>query len=259
MSTRKRQRIQQIEDLVQEQGTVSVGALAERLGVSMQTIRRDVAVLCDDEVLRRSHGHVELGLDRLNTPFDQRAVTNASSKQSIGEMAASKIPHGATLFLSIGSTPLAVAKALHRHKDLTVITNNLNAAMALSAEVSNRIILPGGELRLPDRDILGDEVLEFVDRYRVQFGVFGVAGVAEDGGLLDFHSAEVRVRERMVENSQQSMLLLDHSKFGRIAPAVGGQISEIDTVILDKRPDACFSSLLEACGSRLIVTEEGQP
>ncbi len=255
MSTRKRQRIQSIEDLVQEQGSMSVGDLAEQMGVSMQTIRRDVAVLCDGEVLRRRHGHVEIATDNLNTPFGQRAASNASGKKHIGEMAASKIPDGASLFMSIGSTPLAVAKALHRHKDLTVITNNLNAAMALSAEQSNRIIVPGGELRLPDCDILGDEVLDFFGRYRVEFGIFGVAGVSDDGRLLDFHLSEVRVRERIVENSQRSMLLLDHSKFGRIAPVVGGQLSEIDTVILDKKPDASFDSLLEACGPRLIVAE----
>jgi len=125
----------------------------------MQTIRRDVDALCEGDMLHRVHGRIELSEEFLNTPFDQRAGTNLLGKRAIGESAASLIHDGATLFISIGSTPLSVAQALRRRKGLTVITNNLSAAMALSEEVSNRIMLPGGELRLPDRDILGDEVL----------------------------------------------------------------------------------------------------
>src|SRR5690606_35527880 len=124
-----------------------------------QTIRRDIDELCEGEGLRRLHGRVELAREQLNTPFDQRTGANLAGKQAVGEAAASLIPDGSTLFISIGSTPLAVARALRGRKGLTVITNNLSAAMALSEVISNRIILPGDELRLPDRDILGDEVL----------------------------------------------------------------------------------------------------
>ena len=87
--------------------------------------------------------------------------------------------------------------------------------------MTNRIILPGGELRLPDRDILGEDVLAFFSRYRAEFCIFGVAGIAEDGSLLEFHAAEVRAREQIMANSQRSILVIDHSKFGRLAPAVG--------------------------------------
>lgn len=241
-----------------EQGAVSVGALAERLGVSMQTIRRDIDKLCEGDALSRRHGRIELGAQYLNTPFDQRAGTNLASKRDIGEAAAELIPDGSTVFISIGSTPLSVARALRRRKGLTVITNNLSAAMVLSDELSNRIILPGGEIRLPDRDILGDEVLDFFGRYRAEFGIFGVAGVAEDGSLLEFHSTEVRARERIRENSKTSMLVLDCTKFGRVAPAFGEKISDVDHVILDQRPDAMFDHLLDDLGDRLLLAEREQ-
>jgi DeoR family glycerol-3-phosphate regulon repressor len=255
MTTKKQNRRIQITKIVLERGAVSVGALAEMLDVSTQTIRRDIDGLCEGDTLRRRHGRVELAKQHLNTPFDQRAGTNLVAKRDIGEAAASLIPDGATVFISIGSTPLSVARALRRRKGLTVITNNLSAAMELSNEVSNRIILPGGEVRLPDRDILGDGVLDFFDRYRAEYGIFGVAGVAEDGSLLDFHSAEVRARERIRENSQVSMLVLDHTKFGRMAPAVGENTGDVDHVILDRRPDVKFNPLIDDLGDRLILTE----
>lgn len=255
MSMRKSRRRERIMSLVMERGGMSVGALADRLGVSTQTIRRDIDELCDGQTLRRFHGRVELAEDRLNTPFDQRAGTNLVGKRAIGEAAARLIPDGASVFISIGSTPLAVARALRPRKELTVITNNLSAAMVLSEEVSNRIILPGGEVRLPDRDILGEEVLDFFGRYRTEYGIFGVAGVAEDGGLLEFHRAEVRIAERICENAQTSVLVIDATKFGRRAPVLGGNVQDVDVVVLDRRPAPEFAPLLERMYDKLIYAE----
>ena len=255
MSAKKRNRRSQIVELVHERGAVSVGSLAEIFDVSMQTIRRDVDIICDAEAFRRRHGRIELAQEYLNTPFDQRAGTNISEKRDIATAAAALIKDGSTIFISIGSTPLNVARALRDRKELTVITNNLSAAMALSEEQSNRIILPGGEVRLPDRDILGDEVLKLFGQYRADFGIFGVAGVTETGSLLEFHAAEVRARERIRENAEVSLLVLDRTKFGRMAPAVGENICDMDYVILDRRPEQPFGQLLDNLGDRLILAE----
>jgi len=255
MSSKKRKRREELLKLVSERGTISVGALAELLDVSMQTVRRDIDALCEEGGLRRQHGRVGLRGKPLNTPFDERAGTNPAAKTAIGEAVAGMIHDGASLFLSIGSTPLSVALALRHHKELTVITNNLRAAMALSEEVSNRIILPSGELRLPDRDILGDDVQDFFGNYRAEFAVFGVAGISEDGGMLDFHVAEVRVREEMRRNAQQSILVLDSSKFGRLAPAAGGNIVDVDSIILDRLPRESFASLTKQIEGRTALAE----
>lgn len=255
MASKGNKRRDRIQQVVQEQGAVSVGALAEMLDVSMQTIRRDLDVLCDGDILRRSHGRIELSPDRLNAPFDERAGTNRAGKRSIAELVATMIPDGSTVFLSIGSTPLAVAKALVRHQELTVITNNLGAAMALSDEVSNRILLPGGELRLPDRDFIGEETVEFFTRFRAEYAVFGVAGVAADGGLLDFHPAEVRVRMQMQRNAQTAILVLDQSKFGRIAAAHGGNITEPERVVIDRPPTGRYEGILDPLEDRVIYSE----
>jgi DeoR family glycerol-3-phosphate regulon repressor len=255
MSSKKARRREAITALVLEQGAVTVGYLADRFDVSMQTIRRDVDTLCEGEMLHRVHGRIELNEEFLNTPFDQRAGTNLLGKRAIGDAAAKLIPDGSSLFISIGSTPLSVAQALRHRKGLTVITNNLSAAMALSEEVSNRILLPGGELRLPDRDILGNEVLDFFGRYRADFAVFGTAGIADDGGLLEFHTTEVRATQKLCKNAQHSLLVVDHSKFGRHAPALGDNITNIETVIIDRRPPVAFTPLMDKIDDRLVVAE----
>lgn len=253
MSSKMRARREMILDLVQERGVISVGALAELLDVSMQTIRRDIEELCATEGLRRLHGRIELAEDRLNMPFDQRTDTNLAAKRAIGHAAAQLIPDGASLFISIGSTALAVANALRGRKELTIITNNLSAAMALSDEISNRIIIPGGELRLPDRDMLGDDVVSFFGKYRAEYGVFGTAGVAADGRLLEFHAAEVRASERIRLNSVTSILVIDQSKFGRLAPALGPNITEINHVVTDRAPAGEFAHLAKGLGEKLLL------
>ncbi|MBT6894797.1 DeoR family transcriptional regulator, partial [Amylibacter sp.] len=83
----------------------------------------------------------------------------------------------------------------------------------------------------------------------------GVAGVSNDGSLLEFHASEVRVRERIRENSQVSILVMDCTKFGRIAPAYGENIRDVDHVILDQRPNKEFNHLLDSIGESLLLAE----
>jgi DeoR family transcriptional regulator, glycerol-3-phosphate regulon repressor len=244
--------------LTRQQKNVSVEALVEKLGVSAQTVRRDINHLCDENLLRRRHGGAERFERPLNVPYDLRAATNPRAKSAIGRAAAKMVPDGATVFISIGSTLMTIAEALGAKSRLTVVTNNLNVAMALSGEATNRIILPGGEMRPRDRDILGEQVVEMFASYRAEFGFFGVAGVAEDGGLLDFHTSEVQVREKIRMNSKTSVLTLDSTKFGRAAPAVGGNIADVDQIILDRRPDGEFGHLLEGLQADLQIVGGGE-
>ena len=253
MSEKKKQRRDQIMQLTRQMKVVSVELLAEKLAVSGQTIRRDINYLCDDNLLRRRHGGAELFEQQLNTTYQKRSTTNLEGKRAVAVTAAKKIPDSATIFISIGTTPMMVAEALRDKKHLTIVTNNLNAAMALSHEVTNRIILPGGEMRLPDRDIQSEGAVSIFSNYRADFGIFGVAGIAEDGALLDFHNSEVRTREAIRLNCRASILVTDSSKFGRSAPAVGGHISHVDHVLMDYVPENTFLPILNSLHDRIEI------
>lgn len=251
MSDRQRE----ILRLAQRDGRVSVEALADAFRVSTHTIRRDINALCEADLLRRLHGGAEYLEPKANLPYQTRAVLNAEAKIAIARAVARMVPHGATIFLSIGTTPALVASALADHRGLTLVTNNLNAAMALSEADGVRIILPGGELRLPDRDLLSEGSIALFEAYRADFGIYGVGGVDSDGSLLDFHEAEVRVRERIRERARQSILVADRTKFGRRAAAVGGQLEDADRVVLDRAPEPPFDALLARVGERLVLAE----
>ena len=244
-----------ILDLARRQGRVTVDGLAAALGVSAHTIRRDLNTLCDESRLRRLHGGAEYIEARANIPYQARAVLNYGAKLAIGRAVAALVPDGATVALSIGTTPALVAGALARRRGLTVVTNNLNAAVALSEAEGARIVIPGGELRLPDRDLLSEEATALFAAYRADFGIYGVGGIDADGSLLDFHEPEVRAREAIRANARQVILVADHTKFGRRAAAVGGHLADADHIVLDRPPEAPHAALLDGLPGRVTLAE----
>lgn len=243
-----------ILDLARRDGRVTVEALSEELRVSPHTIRRDINQLCQEAKLRRLHGGAEFIGDRINLPYGQRAVLNYEAKRSMAGAVAARIPDGATVFISIGTTLTLVAEALAGHEGLTVITNNMHAALALSSNPGNRLILPGGELRLPDLDFIDPEASRLFSKYRADFAIYGVGGIDQDGSLLDFQENEVRAREEMRQNARRSILIADRSKFGRRAAAVGGAISDADLVVVDDMPDGVYRALLAGLPGSLVVS-----
>lgn len=250
----------EIAELVREHGFLSVDALSERFDVTTQTIRRDLATLCDYGLARRRHGGIERPTDSKNLSYGSRQILARGAKLGIARQVAEHVPDGASLAFSIGTTPLVVAEALLQHKNLRIFTNNLNIAMLACENPSFEVNIVGGRIRNGDRDILGPGMDDFLSSYMVDIGVYGVAGVAEDGTLLDFYEEEVRARRLIRDNSRSTFLVLDQSKFGRPAHVRGGNIGEATKVFCDSRPPEYILEILDRVGSELIVcSENGAP
>ncbi|MCL4138876.1 UNVERIFIED_CONTAM: hypothetical protein GTU68_019112 [Idotea baltica] len=181
----------EIADLVQKTGFASVEDLAERFEVTTQTIRRDVNGLCELGILRRTHGGVEPPAPAANIHYSTRQILNLREKQLIAKLVAGHVDSNQALAFSIGTTPEIVMQALTGHDKLAVFTNNLNVAFTASVNPSFQVTIAGGRLRHGDRDVLGSAAQAFFANYKVDIGIFGVAGVDEDGTLLDFHEDEV--------------------------------------------------------------------
>ncbi|HIF9434387.1 TPA: DeoR/GlpR family transcriptional regulator [Photobacterium damselae] len=240
-------RHQEIIDIVKTQGYVSTEDLVERFNVSPQTIRRDLNELADANQIRRHHGGATIPSSSVNTSYNTRKVMKLAEKDRIAQAMVAHIPDGATLFIDIGTTPEAVARALLNHNDLRIVTNNLNVAGTLMAKEDFRVILAGGEVRNRDGGIVGEATLDFVSQFRLDFGILGISGIELDGSLLDFDYHEVRVKQAIIENSRCVMLGVDHTKFGRNAMVNLGDISQIDMLFTDQEPPAELMQRLQEC------------
>ncbi len=243
---RQTQRHDAIVELVKKQGYVSTEELVEQFAVSPQTIRRDLNDLAEQNIIMRHHGGAALPSSSVNTSWHDRKATQTSEKARIAQRVAQDIPDGASLFIDIGTTPEAVAHALLNHNGLRVVTNNLNVANTLMVKEDFRIILAGGELRSRDGGIIGEATLDFISQFRLDFGILGISGIDSDGSLLEFDYHEVRTKRAIIENSRHTMLVVDHSKYGRNAMVNMGSISMVSAVYTDVLPpEGVMQVLLE--------------
>jgi len=247
----------QITELLREDGFLTVEALAERYGVTTQTIRRDLTTLCDYGLARRRHGGIEKPADVGNLAYGSRQILARSAKQAIAREVARHIPDNASVAFSIGTTPEVVAAGLLHHNGLRIYTNSLNIAMLACTNPTFEVNIAGGRVRNSDSDILGPGMESFLSSYIFDFGIYGVAGVDEQGTLLDFYEEEVRARRLIHENSRTTMLVLDHSKFGRTAHVRGGLVGEANKVFCDARPPRRIMEVIEESGSQLVICGEG--
>lgn len=230
-------RHQEIIELVQAQGFVSTEELVERFDVSPQTIRRDLNELVEANKLRRNHGGATIATSSENSSYHTRQVSYQNEKEKVAMALVQHIPDGATLFIDIGTTPEAIARALMvNHHQLRVVTNNLNVATMLMSKPDFSIILAGGEVRNKDGGVTGEATLDFISQFRLDFGILGISGIDYDGSLLDFDYHEVRVKRAIIENSRSVFLAVDHSKFGRNAMVKLGTLADVDLVITDQTP-----------------------
>lgn len=252
------ERVRAIVEQVRRDGFQAIEALAEQYGVTPQTIRRDVNLLCDRGLLRRRHGGVEWPAAGENLAYTARQVLNIDAKRQIAALVAAEVPSSASLFFGIGTTPETCAQALADHQGLRVMTNNLNVALAFSRNPSCEVIIAGGKLRAPDHDVIGGDALGFFDRFSVDIGIYGVGGVDENGALLDFNHEEVSMRQSLMQNCRQRFLVLDHSKFGRGATVRGGHISEANVVFSDRALPPAIADRLATDGVRAVIANPRQ-
>ncbi len=239
--------------LVRQQGFVSIEALAAHFGVTPQTIRRDINQLCEQDLLRRYHGGAGLPSSVENLAYQTRQVRHLEEKRRIARLVAAQVPDDASLFLGIGTSTEEVARALLGHRGLRVITNNLHVVNLLSQHETFQVILAGGLVSGREQGVVGEATVEFIARFKVDFGIIAVGGIDEDGALLDFDPRDVQVSQAIIANSRQRFVVADHSKFGRNAMARVGNLTDMDALFTDAAPPPSIARLLAAAGVRLHV------
>ncbi len=245
------QRRAAIVELVAQRGFVTVELLAERFGVTPQTIRRDVNALYEEGRLNRYHGGAGPPLGGRNVGYSARQVLQHDEKRRIARLLAAQIPHGASLILNIGTTTEEVARALVDHRNLRVVTNNLNVAKVLVQSEDCEVIIAGGLVRNHDGGVVGEATLDLMNQFRVDYAIMGISGIDLDGTLLDYDYHEVRVAQAILRNARQVFLAADHSKFGRPAMVRLGSLSDINALFTDAPPPDPIPRLLAEAGVAL--------
>ena len=251
----KLERRAQITELIKKQKTVNNAELMERFGISIETVRRDLDALEKQGVLRKVYGGAVISILLNSEPeFASRSQMNAPQKNAIAEAAAKLIEPGDAIFLGVGTTVQAMVQYMKHIPHLTVFTNALRVAIALSEIPDCTVILLGGQLRSDELTVSGFPAEETLAHFNIDKAFIGIGGVTEKG-LTDFHTAEAQFHRRVVLNAKQSIALADASKMGIRAMNNICSLEQISLIITDSHTRKQTVSRLKEAGARIVVAK----
>jgi DeoR/GlpR family transcriptional regulator of sugar metabolism len=248
------QRHQELLQLVEAKGQMSVDDLASHFGVSDDTIRRDLQNLERRKLLLRTHGgavSTALLVHRA-MPFLTRANANADAKTRIGRAAAQLISDGETLIVNGGSTTFAFAANLGSRRNLTIVTNNVAMLSVLPAEAIQSVYLLGGQYNMTLGSTVGSVGFSF-GTVNVDTAVLGVSGLTSTEGVSTTFLEEASMFARMIASARRTIVVVDASKFGYNAFAQLAPLDAIDILVTDASPPADLSQALGQAKVEVIV------
>ncbi|HML27788.1 MAG TPA: DeoR/GlpR family DNA-binding transcription regulator [Hyphomicrobium sp.] len=250
-------RRERIEQVVRERGRVAVDALAELLGTSRETIRRDLTDLAERGRVRKIHGGATITEPRLpdgdtEGTFQGRLQENADAKRAIARRAIQLFQPGDTLFVDTGTTTLWFGEELASATGLTVITNSAAIAALAARGPSNSTFLVGGEYRADGTENLGPLAIEQINQFHAIHAVLAVGSV-ETVGILDFDLREADVARAMISQAKSVTVLADASKFGRGGLIKVAPLDVVARVVTEAEPPDDIRAALKGAGAEVIL------
>jgi DeoR/GlpR family transcriptional regulator of sugar metabolism len=235
MDVRTRRRL--TLDALQQTGEIRVADLAERLGCSEMTVRRDLDALDREGVVRRVHGGaVSLHLRRDEIPYPVRALQNVDAKQRIGAAVAAMIADGETVVLDGGTTALEVARSL-RGRPITVLPLGLRPLLELIGDPAVQLIVPGGQVRPSELSLVGELPELAFERLRFDTYVLGCCGIGVADGVTAHLPDDARVKRAAIRASRRTIAAADATKlalvtFGHVCP-----VTALERLVTDDEAD----------------------
>lgn len=232
---------------------VSVSALAKQLGVTEETIRRDLEKLEAEGFLNRTYGGAILNTSnqKLNAPFYKRQTLLIEEKRKIARNVMPLLEDKSVIALDSSSTSLEVAKLLKDRDDLVILTNSV-AIFGEFVDSRATIVSTGGQFDSGTFSLVGESARESLSKYRVDVMLFSCKGIDENGEVLDSREDESEVKRAMFKQAGSLVLLADHSKFNRSTFVRLTDLSGVDYLVTDQEPSDEWKRRCEEFGVSLI-------
>lgn len=243
-----------IRDLVARSPVVRADELAERFGVSVETIRRDLSALEQAGHTRRVYGGAIPTIPhRSEAPFEQRRLANARQKRAMARLAAALVEPDDMLVFDVGTSVAEVATHLAPSFRGRVITNSILAVAQLAGRPGVEVHVSGGRVRPGDLACFGSRTEAFFAGFYGGKAFLGSGGVHPEAGLTDYYPDEVPSRHVMLDRADERYVLADSSKLGQIAPIYVCALDRLTGIITDDGVDDAVAGSFERSGLRLLV------
>jgi len=250
------ERQQKIVEYIDDNTSAQIHELAERFRVSEATIRRDLDDLSKQGALKRTHGGA-IKLDRSTSyehMYSEKIGLMTAEKQRIAHYAARMVHPGDTVMIDSGTTTFFIAQALSSTENLTIITNDLYIAHQIPIHPSSTLIVTGGMRRPGRQELVGSLTENFIRETHVDIAFIGADGIDITAGVTNANFTEVGVKRLMLQSAMRSVIVSDHSKFGRVALAKICALQEADLLICDDQLDAETQQMLSKLPIEVALT-----
>ncbi len=249
-------RHQLILQKLKEHGHVSVQELSSEMDVSDVTIRKDLKLLEDKNLLFRTHGGGSVKNPYANDrPVNEKEQLYREEKQRIAKEAAKMIGQNDSIIIASGTTVLALARCINPLSHLTVITSALNVALELSHRPNVEVLQLGGQLRQNSSSVAGPYAEELLKDVTCGVLFLGVDGIDPETGLTTTSLMEARLNQKMMDAAQVTVVLADSSKFGKRGLGKICSLDKIQHIITDSGISDSMKSVLEESGIKVTIAE----
>ncbi|NRF38969.1 DeoR/GlpR family DNA-binding transcription regulator [Pedobacter foliorum] len=248
------ERHQHILNKIQVNGSLDVHSLCKELDVSSVTIRKDLKLLEDKNLLYRTHGGATLNNPyTVDKPVNEKELLQSAEKTRIGILASELIEDNDSIIIASGTTVLALARYIKPKGSLTVITSALNVALELVQNSNIEVIQLGGLLRKSSSSVTGpysDNVLTNIFCSKL---FLGVDGIDLEFGLTTTNALEAHLNRQMIASSQKIIVLADSTKFGKRGFGRICGMEEVDHIITDSGISEHTIKSLEGMGIKISI------
>lgn len=229
------QRIDLIEKYIMQEKSVTLDALCEKFEVSKNTIRRDIDTLVEKGAIQKVYGGVTAaspGLSPKLIPYETRHVTLPEEKEKICALAAEYVKDGDIIYIDTGTTCLNMIDHISQ-RQCTILTNSLQVCLKAVPYPNLNIISLPGKLKRETLSYVGSEIIDYLKTYNIGKAFMACSGATIENGLTNATTEEYIVKKAVTENSGQTYLLADHTKFGHFSLMTYCRLEDIDYIITD--------------------------
>jgi len=250
---RPAERVQIILDRVEQEGDVSIADLAEGLGVSEMTVRRDLDRLERSGALRRAHGRAIKGVSgSYEPPFAVRAERQAAEKQAIAREVAGLLSARETVVLDGGSTGVAIAREL-LDRELTVCTPSLRVADILRPAPNIRLMVTGGIMRRGEESLIGPSAVTTLEAHRFDTYLMTVSGLDPQAGCTEWNVDDAIIKRTALAVSTRCIVAADSTKFGATAFARVCGLDAVSMVVSDTSLSDMQREKVSLAGATILI------
>lgn len=250
----KSARLDEMEQYVLTQGTVTMAALCGHFGISVNTARRDIAHVLARGTVEKVYGGVRARRSEQLTAFAIRAQVRLASKTRIAMEAAAHIEDGDFVFVDSGSTAMHIPQYIPQGYRVTILTYNLQCINLALAHPGIQVLALPGQLQRDTNSMTGMETITSLRKYHIRKAFMAASALSLSHGVMNSSSLEYEIKRNALGQSDQKYLLVDQEKFDRTAMLTYARVEDFTCLVTDSMPDEAYLRFCREHGIDIAVS-----